>query len=81
MAPDAAGSGSAAGARRAEAPFGSDRTRGPGPVPGQPPADRQAGAANESGYTPRAYLILFILKENSVCPSIWHLIPLVFLGD
>lgn len=80
-APDAACSGSAAGARSVEAPLGSERTRRPGPGPGLPPADRTAGAANDSGYTPRIYLILFFLTENSDCPSIWHLIPLVFLGD
>lgn len=80
-APDAACSGSAAGARSVEAPLGSERTRRPGPGPGLPPADRTAGAANDSGYMPRIYLILFFLTENSDCPSIWHLIPLVFLGD
>lgn len=46
-------------------------------------AGRQTGRCGQRlGYTPRIqYFYYYYFKENSDRPSVWHLIPLVFLGD
>lgn len=78
--PMASGSGSAAGARRAERSLGSKGEGGPSPALGyRRPTDRPMRRTTR--LHTENLIFFFFFEENSDRPSICHRIPLVFLGD